>query len=141
LKTDLNDILIDLYIQGMEYHYQPGLILGIDDRFCKDFRINKNDIMEELATIDSFYEIYNEDNLLIGMIATSNKNNHVFHDHIHVDMIFIKEEFRSNGYGLQSFKELKRLSKKTLTWSCYYNIKAESLYEKFATKYKSEYFY
>ena len=122
---DLNNNLLNVYIEGFRYHYN-----GRSDIFT-----NKTD--EELKE-DLINDINNknllviEDQLIIGYIIYKINDKHA--KILWIDQLVIDERYRKKGYGKELYNKVKEIAKneccKRIELSCWsFNENAIDMYK------------
>lgn len=123
---DINNNLLDLYIDGYNIHYE-----GRKDIFSnKNKEELENDLYELLNSNDEKVYVLVDNNTIVGYLAFKIKHNNT----IWIDQFIIDKKYRNKGYGKffidEIFKYAKDNKYKRVELNCWiFNKEALNFYE------------
>ncbi|WP_097006527.1 GNAT family N-acetyltransferase [Lacrimispora amygdalina] len=125
---------INMYLDLINIHYEQAALLGIYDEVCDKKtkedaigRLNnpkyKIELLVDKAEVIGYVRYRSDDTKTQEMIVNEETEG------VCIDQLYVKEAWRSNGYGKFVIDKLKESYKK-LSLDCYYGLEANKFYQK-----------
>ncbi|MEG0873631.1 MAG: GNAT family N-acetyltransferase [Clostridia bacterium] len=126
ISNDLDSNLLNLFIQGYEYHYNNR-----PDKFKNRSKERLSDILVETMR-NSKILVIEKEKIIIGYVSYQFKEK--VHKSLWIDELVIDTEYRNSGYGKILMNKLEDIAKeencKNIELCCWeFNNNAKAIYE------------